>query len=683
MQLVVTSSADDNSVTDVTFQILDATTDQPIGAAKVHVRCLSQIDSPTRLKSNPDGIASYVPPSTLAPLRLRITVRATGYHPYHAAIDDAKTLDNLLPIPMRPGRKWQGRVVDSTGSPVADTRVTTTDAADVSVHGYYYTLFDTRTDSEGRFEFDAVADTAKLRLELSHPDFKTQWFTCKGNARQEFVLRQSHALRGRVLDFRGKPVTDATVIADQSNTTVTTDAEGQFDLGMTMAPQSTVVVMADRLSPQMVSITPETESNDLSLRLLPGRTIRFRVSGPDGRPLNNTQVRSIRWQDSTLLRLTGTSDAEGQITIRNAPADLVEYEFRHPEYGVTVAHLQAENKRHEIELPGRHQTPSATNNQNPELANETGIEQLDIDLSVPESRIMHLCAIDGTVLRPLINDVTLRHRYDRQGTPDVSPDGSTVAFDAWSTNGDEWDDARIIVANRDGSNARDIAWGVIPSLSPDGSHIAYSRPTKHAPADGTRGQSIWTMKSDGTDQKMIEDNYAWGARWTADGRSIVFRGGLDDQGRSVSGNCLRVYDLETETTRNAFSPEESPFSSLHFHLNVSRHGRLAVMNGTLHDGTKQMAVVDIDQGISSLRMLQMKFPHISNFFVPVGGVASFSADDAWIASVCRQDGLPVGHALAIDGVRDPRPFPNLPKNLRVLDPTFTPDGKHLIVSFSP
>lgn len=680
------SLADGQSRPAVAFEIVDGITGQAIADANVTILSLHNLEHPVSVKTNLDGRARYIESSEQDARRLRVTVRASGHHPFHAAIDNAKTSSNPYQIRMRPGKVLRGRVSDSSGQPIAGVRVTTTDAADVSLHGYYYTLFDTKTDVEGRFGFDSVASRKILRLQFSHPNYRTQWVSGLDDGEMEVVFTKKRRVRGTVTNFRGAPVANAIVVAEHGGNQTTTSADGMFDLGMVSGTPIQIVVTADRLSPQLVSVSADMNASKLPVRLLPGRTIRFRVTGKEGQPVSSVQVNSSIWKNTSALRLEETSDDNGYVTIRNAPADVVEYKFRHPEYAIHIKRLKAESKRHEIELLDAHPSklPDADQTALPVAEFLTNKPMaLDLDPSVPTRRIMHLCKIDGTVLKPLINDVGLRHKYDRHGTPDVSADGSTIAYDAWSTDGGDWDDARIIVANIDGTNARDIVWGVIPSLSPDGSHVAYSRPTKFAPKGAARGQSIWTMKTDGSDQKLIADNYAWGARWTADGKSIVFRGGLDDRGTTVSGNCLRVYDLQTETTRNVFSPEESPFTSLKFHLNVSRHGRLAVMKGTLREGGGAIAVVNIDRGVESIRLVKRHFPEDPNFFVPVGGVASISHDENWIAIACRNKGGMVGHAIDIDGILEPHSFPNFPKDCLVLDPTYTPDGKHIIVGISP
>jgi hypothetical protein len=129
-----------------------------------------------------------------------------------------------------------------------------------------------------------------------------------------------------------------------------------------------------------------------------------------------------------------------------------------------------------------------------------------------------------------------------------------------------------------------------------------------------------------------------------------------------------------------FSPEESPFSSLKFQLNVSRQSRLAIMKGTLRDGNGAIAVIDIDRGLESIRLLKPRHPDLPHFAISVGGVSSFSSDDQWFATACKNKGRLVGHAIHIDKLFKPRPFRNFPKDLVIVDPTFTPDGKHVIVS---
>jgi Tol biopolymer transport system component len=80
----------------------------------------------------------------------------------------------------------------------------------------------------------------------------------------------------------------------------------------------------------------------------------------------------------------------------------------------------------------------------------------------------------------------LTDRPSGAADPSFSRDGRKVVFDSHGA---------LFVMNADGSHQRLIARdAVMPSFSPDGSRIAFSRP-------GRRG--IWTMNGDGSHQKAI------------------------------------------------------------------------------------------------------------------------------------------------------------------------------------
>ncbi|MCM2374260.1 TolB family protein [Aporhodopirellula aestuarii] len=308
---------------------------------------------------------------------------------------------------------------------------------------------------------------------------------------------------------------------------------------------------------------------------------------------------------------------------------------------------------------------------------------IDVDFLHPHRLLLHYCAEDGTPIRPLVADVSLRHQFDRQGTPEVSADGERVAFDAWTASEDfTWQESRIIVVDIQGENARDISDGVMPSFSPDGTKLVVSRPPKYAKQDGAKGMSIWMMGVDGTNKKMLADRSAWGGRWSPDGRSIVFHGGIDDNGETVPKTCLRLYDVASGKTTNVFSPEESPFSNLSFHFEWSKGDeRVVAFGGTLKDGSgSASAVIQVDEGISSLRFL----------LPPVDG--------PWVADGASFDWHPSGAAVLVTGISEGRMIPvavptdesepyvlfeGIPDKVVARDPIYTPDGKHLIMSFGP
>lgn len=312
-------------------------------------------------------------------------------------------------------------------------------------------------------------------------------------------------------------------------------------------------------------------------------------------------------------------------------------------------------------------------------ASAFGDERIDVDPSQPGRAILHVCEIDGTPIRPLVNDVELRNRLNRQGTPDVSPDGSKVAFDAWSFSGNfDWQESRIIVVDFDGNNATDLGDGVMPSFSSDGKRLVFSRPPKYGKAEGAKGQSIWVMDVDGSNKEMIADRGAWGASWTSDGRTLVFHGGIDETKNRLPKTCLRAYDIESKQTRLVFSPDESPVSEMTFHFRCSQNDRRVVFSGPLKGGSPATMVIDIDQGINTLQVYSESPPGIR---VHHGTTCDWHPDGTALFTVAVSNGQVIPHAIHLDPQPKPQTFDGFPKNVHCGDLAVAADGKHLVLAF--
>lgn len=308
---------------------------------------------------------------------------------------------------------------------------------------------------------------------------------------------------------------------------------------------------------------------------------------------------------------------------------------------------------------------------------------IDVDPSQPNRLLLHLCEMDGAPIRPLVSDLALRHKFDRQGTPEISSDGKLVAFDAWAATGDfTWQESRIIIVGIDGNHARDISDGVMPSFSPEATKLVVSRPPKYAKKDGAKGMSIWIMDADGANKEMLVDQGAWGARWSPDGRSIVFHGGVDKDGSAVPKSCLRLYDIATGKVSNIFSPSDSPFKNLSFHFEWGKgESRLVAFGGQLKDGSgSASATIDVDKGIDSLSIIETApdAPQV------IDGLSfDWHPSDQTLLVTGIQNGRPIPVSVSTTETMVDRTFKGVPANVAVRDPAYTPDGKRIIASLGP
>jgi Tol biopolymer transport system component len=126
--------------------------------------------------------------------------------------------------------------------------------------------------------------------------------------------------------------------------------------------------------------------------------------------------------------------------------------------------------------------------------------------------VLALGPVDGDRLR-------LTRLPLRELDPDLSPDGSRIAF---RVNPEEGSDAADIwVMNADGTDARNRTadpslnnWS--PAWSPDGTRIAFASTRE----GGTL--SIWTMTPDGTDLRRVTSGHGEYPDWSPDGSRIVY-----------------------------------------------------------------------------------------------------------------------------------------------------------------
>jgi len=143
--------------------------------------------------------------------------------------------------------------------------------------------------------------------------------------------------------------------------------------------------------------------------------------------------------------------------------------------------------------------------------------------------------------------------FYNSGSPSFSSDGQKLAFDGWkSQDGESFSNVRIMTVNADGTNFKIVGPGAMPSWSPGGNRIAFSRPP----------YGVAVMNADGSNLKII-DEQGWGAQWSPDGTRIAYTANVNGKGN------IRVYNLIEDTTTDLFTGAGNPYSRLYWNMTWS------------------------------------------------------------------------------------------------------------------
>ncbi len=138
---------------------------------------------------------------------------------------------------------------------------------------------------------------------------------------------------------------------------------------------------------------------------------------------------------------------------------------------------------------------------------------------------------------------------------DWSPDGEKILSIAYGTSG-----PTIFVMGSDGGNLKQITPGFGARWSPDGKRLVFCR---NAEGRGTSG-SIWTSNSEGTDAaKVIDDNSnVLEVAWFPDGKNIVFSSERKDKRKSslfrISSDGSGLETIAVDKHLSLYFPVLSP-----------------------------------------------------------------------------------------------------------------------------
>ncbi len=244
--------------------------------------------------------------------------------------------------------------------------------------------------------------------------------------------------------------------------------------------------------------------------------------------------------------------------------------------------------------------------------------------------------------------------YPACGSPAVSPDGKEFAFDGWQVAGNQQQGpALVFIVGMDGTNARQLCPGQMPTWSPDGKFLVCSR--------GVQPYGLWIITPDGKDHKQVAQ--AWGAQWSPDGKRIAYYSGLK----------LMVYDVETGGTRQVFSGDSQGYRQIFWNMTWSPDSTQVCLKGDKPDGTEEMALVDASGSENGLKVRWSGKGLLADF-------AWHPRGDRLVMGIRRPETKRMQLFEVDPDTEDPPTLvPGQDENLNHLGMCWTPDGEQLVV----
>lgn len=135
-----------------------------------------------------------------------------------------------------------------------------------------------------------------------------------------FTLDRGVALEGVVVDPQDAPVAGATVGVAMSDQKTRTDASGHFRLDYLTAGTVSLKVSAERFADCLMEANAGPDSEQLKIRLSPGRVLRIKVVNSEGKPVKETRIALSKINGARVMsHKDGTTDENGVWEWKEAP----------------------------------------------------------------------------------------------------------------------------------------------------------------------------------------------------------------------------------------------------------------------------------------------------------------------------------------------------------------------------
>lgn len=205
----------------------------------------------------------------------------------------------------------------------------------------------------------------------------------------------------------------------------------------------------------------------------------------------------------------------------------------------------------------------------------------------PPKALLYVMDADGSNLRQVTRPIPSADGMSH-ASPDWSPNGDLIAFDAWSGRAET---SHSFTIKPDGTGLKDLGVAAMPTFSADGKRLAFTWVFN--------GQA--TMNLDGEDRKVIAED-GWGAQWSPNGKWIAYeaRGRIDGK---FAAN-VAIVDVKTKEKRELLQGDQARrYSQIYWNMEWSPDSRQIVFKGRLRDGSFEACITSIDGSSKSFKVL--------------------------------------------------------------------------------